>query len=297
MGLSLGEVENCNTLRLDREAQCPFSGVCASRDRHEERLREHPEIGSAVLMMEYASRALNEKVALYGERSLYQQLSEGVARNDELLTRFERSLDEAPFALYEVRRLYLSGRTKDCKTWHGKRYSSPRWWCRTKRSTACRCHHRAGESTPWCAGSDPRCRGEQVKGQAWRSVRTVWEGSRFDAEMTLLRWGRAAGARIRAGENSVIRRAHYLEAEDGYPSANAYLVAAPAGVEDKQRIAKKPDAGFEAKWTQVTGLTGTRWEPIRPLVASERDRSSGLVPVRSFGGGKGQRASHVELTA
>ncbi|NEW75472.1 hypothetical protein [Streptomyces rhizosphaericus] len=128
-------------------------------------------------------------------------------------------------------------------------------------------------------------------------MRTVWEGSRFDAEMTLLRWGRAAGARIRAGENSVIRRAHYLEAGDGYPSANGYLVAAPAGVEDKQRIAKKPDAGFEAKWTQVTGLTGTRWEPIRPLVASERDRSSGLVPVRSFGGGKGQRASHVELTA
>lgn len=39
-------------------------------------------------MMEYASQALNEKVALYGERSLYQQLAEG-KRNDEVLTRFE----------------------------------------------------------------------------------------------------------------------------------------------------------------------------------------------------------------
>ncbi|MEW1700783.1 hypothetical protein [Streptomyces sp. NPDC091278] len=68
-------------------AQCPFSLTCAARDRHEERLREHPDAACAVLMMEYTSQALNEKVALYGDRSLYRQLAED-ERNDSILSRF-----------------------------------------------------------------------------------------------------------------------------------------------------------------------------------------------------------------
>ncbi|MFI1201695.1 hypothetical protein ACH4VR_19950 [Streptomyces sp. NPDC020883] len=284
-------------------AQCPFSLTCAARDRHEERLREFPETGAAVLMMEYASQALNEKVALYGERSLYQQLAED-ERNDEVLTRFEQQLDQAPFALYEVRRLYLPGRTKDCRTWHGKRCTEPRWWCHTNRSAECRREHRAGcelasgarvDTAPWCDGDEEACRDEQVKGQAWRSVRTVWEGSRNEADLTLMRWGREEGAQLRSGQKSMIKRAHYLDAGDGYPSAAAYLVAAPAGIEDKQRTAKNPGAGFEAKWTAVTGLVGTRWAPIRPLVVPKRERTTGPVSVRYLQ--KGQCASDVGLTA
>ncbi|WP_328333491.1 hypothetical protein [Streptomyces sp. NBC_00455] len=172
-------------------AQCPFSVSCAAKDRHEERLRDHPETASAVLMLEYTSQALNEKVALYGERSLYQQLAEDMPVNDAVLTRFERDLERAPFALYEVRRLYLPGRTKDCRTWHGKRCSSPRWWCRTKRTAKCRRGHWAGidlrsgwvDTAPWCEGYDEACRGEQAKGQAWRSVRVAFEGTRLETEM------------------------------------------------------------------------------------------------------------------
>ncbi|MFD3514830.1 hypothetical protein [Streptomyces sp. NPDC058657] len=279
-------------------AQCPFSGVCASRERHEERLREHPEIGSAVLMMEYTSQALNEKVALYGERSLYQQLAEDVPANDAVLSRFERDLDRTPFALYEVRRLYLPGRTKDCRTWHGKRCSSPQWWCRTKRTAKCRRGHRAGfelrsgwlDTAPWCEGHNEMCRGEQAKGQAWRSVRVTFEGTRLETEMAVLRWGREAqGVRVRSGRNSLIKRAHYLDAGDGYPSADAYLVAAPAGVESKQR------GGFEEKWTQVTGLVGTRL-PARALPVAQRQRRlNGYVPVHHMH--KEQCASGVGLTA
>ncbi|MFI6686673.1 hypothetical protein [Streptomyces sp. NPDC050485] len=283
---------------------CPFSGVCASRGQHEEWLRESPELASAALMMEYTSQALNEKVALYGERSLYQRLAED-ERNGEVLTRFEQALDQAPFALYEVRRLYLPGRTKDCRTWHGKRCTEPRWWCRTKRSASCRRKHRAGldltsgwlETAPWCEGYGEECRGDQAKGQAWRSVRTVWEGSRREADLTLMRWGREAEARLRSGPNSMIKRAHYVDAGDGYPSASAYLVAGPAGVEDKQRTAKKPDAGFEAKWTGITGLAGTRWEPLRPLISPIR-RTAPVVPVRHIlSGSKGQPASGMGLIA
>ncbi|MER6126562.1 hypothetical protein ABT173_28885 [Streptomyces sp. NPDC001795] len=261
---------------------CPFSGVCASRDRHEERLREHPELAADALVMEYASMALNEPMSLYGTRSLYQQLTED-ARNDEVLTAFETRLDALPFSLYEVRRVYLPGRTKDCRTHHGDRCARPRWWCRTKRTTACRRRHPAyaigddGERTelpPQCAGGDPGCRGEQAKGQAWRSVRTVWEGSRWDAELMLLLRAREAGVRLRAGESSHIKRVHYLEPGEGYPTAAAYVVAAPSGADDKHRDS------FERRWTEVTGLIGTRWSPIRPLSRFRRPgRGAKVIPI------------------
>ena len=46
---------------------------------------------------------------------------------------------------------------------------------------------------------------------------------------------------------SRIVRAVYLEQLGGYPRAEAFFVAAPTGVRDKQR------PGFEGFWTQVTG--------------------------------------------
>ncbi|MFJ3169327.1 hypothetical protein ACIPJK_00960 [Streptomyces roseus] len=260
---------------------CPFSGVCASRDRHEARLREHPDLAAEALMMEYASMALNEPMSLYGTRSLYQQLAED-ERNDAVLTAFEDRLDAAPFSLYEVRRVYLPGRTKDCRRHHGTRCPRPRWWCRTERTTVCRRAHSSFETAadgeqaelpPQCAGLEDGCRGSQVKGAAWRSVRTVWEGSRLEAEFTLLDWSREQGVRLRRGESSRINRLHYLERGEGYPSAEAYLVAAPSGADDKNR------GSFERKWTEITGLIGTRWEPVRPLVHHPVRRGSRVVPV------------------
>ncbi|MFF9785691.1 hypothetical protein [Streptomyces nigrescens] len=260
---------------------CPFSGVCASRDRHEARLREHPELAADALLMEYASMALNEPMSLYGTRSLYQQLTED-ERNDPVLSAFEERLDAAPFSLYEVRRLYLPGRTKDCRRHHGNRCARPRWWCRTDRTTACRRAHssfqtdasgEAVELPPQCAGLKSDCRGDQIKGAAWRSVRTVWEGSRLEAEFTLLHWGREEGVRLRRGERSQIKRLHYLDRGAGYPSSEAYLVAAPSGADDKNRDS------FERRWTEITGLIGTRWEPIRPLVRHHRSRGSRVIPV------------------
>ncbi|MFI1312827.1 hypothetical protein ACH4TS_22185 [Streptomyces albidoflavus] len=260
---------------------CPFSGVCASRDRHEERLRAHPDLAAEALAMEYASMALNEAMSLYGTRSLYQQLTED-GRNEAVLTAFEEALDAVPFSLYEVRRLYLPGRTKECRLHHGGRCARPRWWCRTERSAHCRREHAVFETgadgtrtelPTACAGLGDDCRGEPVKGQAWRSVRTVWEGPRLEAEFTLMRWGREDGVRLRHGERSMIKRLHYLDRGEGYPAAEAYLVAAPSGADDKQRDS------FERRWTEFTGLIGTRWEPVRPLVSHPRRRGSRVVPV------------------
>jgi hypothetical protein len=103
---------------------CCFSGVCASREDHEERLRAFPHLAADALRMEYTAMALNENSSLYGTTSLYRNLTED-ERNEPILRAFETSLDQAHFALYEVRRLYFAKRTTDCRTWHGKTCRAP----------------------------------------------------------------------------------------------------------------------------------------------------------------------------
>ncbi|MGW3627606.1 hypothetical protein [Streptomyces sp. NPDC000880] len=254
-------------------AQCPFSGVCASRDAHEDRLRAHPHIAADVLRMEYVSQALNEKVALYGTTSLRKRLTED-GRNTAVLSAFELSMDQAPYAVYEVRRIYFAARTADCREWHGKACRSSRWWCRQPRTAQCREDHPAGNFAPWCSGPDG-CRGKAVKGQAWRSVRTVWEGSRHGAQLHLRDLADEHGMALERGEHSGIERARYLAEGDGFPTTSAYLVAAPAGVHDKQR------KHFEARWLQLTGRVGTVGEPVRELPEpAARRRTSGVPLIR-----------------
>ncbi|NML55091.1 hypothetical protein HHL19_35820 [Streptomyces sp. R302] len=252
-------------------AMCCFSGVCASRDAHEDRLRRHPRIAADVLRLEYVSQALNEKVALYGTTSLRSRLTED-GRNAAVVEEFARSLARAPHAVYEVRRIYFAARTADCRTWHGQDCRAPRWWCRQPRTEHCARAHPVAELGPWCAGAEA-CRGEARKGQAWRSVRTVHEGDRAGTEAYV--WAMAAehGMRFEAGEHSGIERAHYLTEGDGYPTASAYLVAAPAGVHDKQR------PRFEERFTALTGRDGTVGMPVRELPEPRPRRATAGRPL------------------
>ncbi|MEU3708382.1 hypothetical protein AB0E82_39600 [Streptomyces anulatus] len=264
-------------------AMCPFSGVCASRDRHEERLRAHPHVAADVLRLEYVSMALNERMSLYGPAgSLHARLTED-NRNQAVLEAFQAGLDQALHAVYEVRRITFAGRTADCRRWHGPKCAEAEWWCGWKRTARCRRLHRvvdqagAGvEARPLCAGGDG-CRGEQQKGQSWRSVRTVYEGPRERAELVVGLFADRFPARVRlvTGDVSGIRRAHYLAEGQGFPRAEAFVVAAPAGVADKQR------PGFERTWTQHTGARPV-FPPLRELPPTvRRTRSSGgPAPVR-----------------
>lgn len=265
-------------------AMCPFSGVCASRDRHEERLRAHPHVAADVLRMEYVSMALNEQMSLYGPAgSLYWRLTED-GRNRAVLDAFQTGLDQTPYAVYEIRRITFVGRTKDCRRWHGKKCDEPQWWCSWQRTPRCRRIHTIVDENgapvdvePHPSGPD-RCRGKQQKGQTWRSVRTVYEGPRARAELIVSRFAeRSRGAvRLVTGGVSGIRRAHYLPDTEGLPRIEAFIVAAPAGVADKQR------PGFEKKWTKHTGRRLSRFRPLRELPPTVgRKRPSGCpVPVR-----------------
>ncbi|MER7952017.1 hypothetical protein ABTY59_31965 [Streptomyces sp. NPDC096079] len=255
-------------------AMCPFSGVCASRGAHEERLRAHPRIAADVLRMEYVSQALNERVALYGTTSLRGRLTED-GQNAAVMDAFARSLAAAPHAVYEVRRIYHAARTADCRKWHGSSCRAPQWWCRQPRTEHCvQKHPTHSDGHPWCWGRRG-CRGEAQKGQAWRSVRTVFEGDRAGAEAYV--WAMAAehGMRLERGEHSGVERAHYLTEGDTFPTASAYLVAAPAGVHDKQR------PKFEERFTLMTGRDGTVGVPVRELPETKpRRRTGGAPPIR-----------------
>ncbi|GGT54558.1 hypothetical protein GCM10010271_68040 [Streptomyces kurssanovii] len=245
---------------------CPFSGVCASRDRHEERLRAHPHVAAEVLRLEHVSMALNEHMSLYGPAgSLYGRLTED-GRNRAVLKAFQAGLDQALYAVYEVRRITFVGRTKDCRRWHGKECAEPKWWCNWQRTARCRRIHTVVDpngapvdAEPHCPGGH-RCRGKQQKGQTWRSVRIVYEGPRNRAEFIVGRFADRFPERVRlvTGDTSGIRRAHYLPNTEGLPRTEAFIVAAPAGVADKQR------AGFEKKWTEHTGGRPV-FPPLREL--------------------------------
>ncbi|MFD9047777.1 hypothetical protein [Streptomyces zaomyceticus] len=263
---------------------CPFTGVCSSRDLYEERLRAHPAEAARVLRMEYISLALNERMSLYGPAgSLRQRLAED-SRNRAVLEAFQADLEHTPYAAYEVRRVTGVGRTKDCRRWHGKNCAEPKWWCSWQRTDRCRRVHTATtrdvgpvHSEPECRGEEERCRGPQQKGPTWRSVRTVYEGPREQAERLVDGFALRFPERVRlvGGGTSGIRRAHYLPESDSLPRVEAFIVAAPAGVADKQR------PGFEKRWTEQTGGRPV-FPPLRELPDPEPRRRSPGGPAPLF---------------
>ncbi|MFI9586334.1 hypothetical protein ACIHCQ_31860 [Streptomyces sp. NPDC052236] len=192
--------------------------------------------------------------------SLYRRLTED-GRNRKILHAFQTGLDQTPYAVYEIRRITFVGRTKDCRRWHGKKCTEPKWWCGRDRTARCRRIHTVVdengvpvEAEPYCPGPD-RCRGKQKKGHTWRSVRTVYEGRRERAELIVSRFAERSQGRVRlvTGAASEIRRAHYLPATEGLPQYRRVHRRRPAGVADKQR------PGFEKKWTERTGRDLTRF--------------------------------------
>ncbi|OIV36972.1 hypothetical protein BIV57_13340 [Mangrovactinospora gilvigrisea] len=217
-------------------AQCPFSGVAASRERHEARLRRFPEHAVQVLAMEYTAMALNENSSLYATASLYGRLAEDPA-NAVILDKFDAHLDAVDWAVYDVRRIYNAKRTPGCRAEHG----------------------------PTCRTPAPGCRDEHAKGPAWRAVTTLYTGPRDTAELLVRKVAHKHQAPLRRGETSSIARAHYLEhIADTYPAAHGCIVAAPAGAKDKQR------PGFARRWRQITGGVGL---PYRPREAAHNASS------------------------
>ncbi|MFI0813474.1 hypothetical protein [Streptomyces echinatus] len=195
---------------------CPYPAVRASVDAHLARCRAFPELAAAVLRLESNAIALNPRSTLYRDVSLKQLLhNDG---NTAALNAFEHERSAAQWAVYEVRRVYFAGRSDHCRANHGKSCPRPGPWCREPLR----------------------------KGPAWRSVRSIHHGTHTEVMQHLHDEGRASDSPVVTIDG--IPRMRFAERGETYPTAEGFLVAAPAGMVDKQRD------GFEAAWQKVTSF-------------------------------------------
>ncbi|MFF3788185.1 hypothetical protein [Streptomyces sp. NPDC001933] len=196
-------------------ALCCFPVTMASRDKHLERCRTFPQVTAKVLLLEHRAMALNPRSTLYRDTSLKALLADD--GNETALSAYEQLLDESPWAVYNVRRVFFARRSDTCRAQH---------------ATTC--------TTPL-----PGCRDTTRKGTCWRSTRTMAIGPRDAIEQYLHRLAHEAGTTAVAKEG--ISRALTHEPGTTYPTAEGLLVAAPAGIEDKER------AHFSDRWDRVLG--------------------------------------------
>lgn len=83
---------------------CPFAlSNKTGRARVFAKYAESPEVGAETLMMEHAALALNPRQGLIGGKRAVDVVRE--AGHDEVIRQFEKSLENAEHALYEVRRV------------------------------------------------------------------------------------------------------------------------------------------------------------------------------------------------
>ena len=160
--------------------------------------------------------ALNARTTLYRDSSLKELLIDD--GNDAALSAYERMLSNMPWAVYSVRRIYFAGRSDTCKAQHGDTCTTPRASCR-----------------------DPL-----RKGTCWRSVRTSALGPRDAITPHLKQLAKEQGTTTTSAEDG-IPRVNIREPGTAYPALQELLVAAPAGVHDKER------KSFAHRWDQIAG--------------------------------------------
>ncbi|GAA3479508.1 glycoside hydrolase family 20 zincin-like fold domain-containing protein [Streptomyces yanii] len=107
-----------------------------------------------------------------------------------------------------------------------------------------------------------RCRGKQQKGQAGRSVRTVFEGPRERAEHIVGSFADRFPTRVRliTGSTPVIRRAHHLPDAEGLPRMVGADIQKPEGQEPIPAIQPAdPGSSRSAAWIgSPTRAVGSR---------------------------------------
>lgn len=89
---------------------CPFSG---GREHLLERFRDDPEEAALALLVEFVSVALNPRMTLFKNRSLQSVIE--ADGNEIALAHFLQTLQDQPWALYEVRRVFYAPGVADRK--------------------------------------------------------------------------------------------------------------------------------------------------------------------------------------
>ncbi len=215
---------------------CPYAG--GSRRKNAalaRRWRREPGAGVLALVLETTALALNPRMALFKDvtaRAVAEQ--QGLT---EVLAIADAYLDRCTWAIYDVQRVIRPAGAKKDEPW-------------TKAAAA-----KLG--VPWRPGVVIEHPGNpNRKGQTWRSTITRRTGSR--AEIT------AFLARCRRGRHEPGRtpRLWLVDAQPTYPTRERLLVAAPAGVEDKEQD------GFGALWATTVAAQGSAGQLTRRRIAA-----------------------------
>lgn len=192
-------------------AYCPFAGGSKRKNALlAERWRREPAAGVLALVLETVALALNPRMMLFKDVS-----ARAVAHQQgltEVLAAVDAYLDSCTWALYDVQRVHRPHGAKQDEKLSKERAAE------------------LGVAVLTHPGNPVR------KGKTWRSVRTVRSGARDEITAAL---SAANGGRYEDGETP---RLWLIEAQDVYPTCERLLVAAPAGVVDKEQ------GGFAALW-------------------------------------------------
>ena len=196
---------------------CPFPGVASSLPVHLERCRSFPELAAVSLSLEFSAMAFNPRMTLYKNKSFRSVIS--ADGNTAALEALAAAHSSARWAVYEIRRIFFPARTPECHALHGKQCPTPL----------------------------PGCRDHTRKGQVWRSLQAVFEGTRVEAGEYLRRDAALMNEPVFTVDG--ITRTTFQARRDGFPAVEGFLALAPAGVVDKRR------EKFDDRWFDVTGTS------------------------------------------
>jgi hypothetical protein len=223
---------------------CVYSGSCASRPAHMARLRDHLPQAVEVLALEYTSMALNENGSFYPKETLYDRVAED--GNTAALRGLEDHLASAEWALYRIRRVFPAARTDSCRERHGDSCRSPWPGCvdpdTGERTPPCAQWH-----GPICRDPQPACRDASRKGQASRSVKVVFKGTRAQVARLIHSRAQDNGEHIAEGFLHPLGhvRSQAISRGSRFPTVEEFHTIAPSGVIEKQK------ENFEKLWRET----------------------------------------------
>lgn len=111
--------------------QCPFNAL---KDDALARHREHPEQVADAMLLEHVSLALNPRGTLYSNQSLIEITD--ASGNPLASASFRRTLEQQPWTVYRVRRLYRAGKDKHGRLSATKKGNAIRKGCLRVTATA-----------------------------------------------------------------------------------------------------------------------------------------------------------------
>lgn len=212
---------------------CPFARITPDLI---DRQKQFPNDTASSMFTERLSLAMNQRGQLYKGQPLYQIVAQ--SGNEQALAHFQTRMDQVPWAVYRVRRIY---KPKAIYAGDGK-----------SRRLVSRDPHKKGNADR-CV---ERLEVVDTEQEAYARLRAL-----------------AVHHRVEPYRLHDLWYAHVRRCQDTYPTSEEFLVAAPANVATKARYGVEK---FDAKWADLADLYCGHDD--LPLFASLDSPDAGSTP-------------------